>query len=322
MSETIGALCALGSAVSWSVTSLMVRTLAPGIGTFTINAARTTLTAGIVVGWTLIGGGLERVLTLSATSLALLAVSIVLAVAIGDTIFFESTQRLGLGRAMTISMSYPVVAASLAALLLGEPLTAPIVLGGVLTLGGLALIVAARVEPPREPRAWRGVVEASAAALAWGVSVVALRVPLDEIDPISAQAIRLPLGAVLLWVTPWAWRGRAEAPARRLAADRPAHGSRRSDDSQRRPLQRLGEVRGRGGRRRAVGHRSAVRRSAWCRRARRAAARAGARRRRDHHRGHRGPASVSRRIIPLVRDPRHHPGRIEGHVWRSSACSS
>jgi drug/metabolite transporter (DMT)-like permease len=207
MSETIGALCALGSAVSWSVTSLMVRTLAPGIGTFTINAARTTLTAGIVVGWTLIGGGLERVLTLSATSLALLAVSIVLAVAIGDTIFFESTQRLGLGRAMTISMSYPVVAASLAALLLGEPLTAPIVLGGVLTLGGLALIVAARVEPPREPRAWRGVVEASAAALAWGVSVVALRVPLDEIDPISAQAIRLPLGAVLLWVTPWAWRG-------------------------------------------------------------------------------------------------------------------
>jgi drug/metabolite transporter (DMT)-like permease len=207
MSETIGALCALGSAVSWSVTSLMVRTLAPGIGTFTINAARTTLTAGIIVGWTLLGGGLERLLTLSATSLALLAVSIVLAVAVGDTIFFESTQRLGLGRAMTISMSYPVVAASLAAWLLGEPLTLPLVLGGLLTLGGLGLIVAARVEPPGEPRAWRGVVEASAAALAWGVSVVALRVPLDEIDPISAQAIRLPLGAALLWVTPWAWRG-------------------------------------------------------------------------------------------------------------------
>ena len=37
MSETVGALCALGSAVAWSVTSLMVRTLAPGIGTFTIN---------------------------------------------------------------------------------------------------------------------------------------------------------------------------------------------------------------------------------------------------------------------------------------------
>src|SRR5881296_1083884 len=122
-SATVGALCALGSAMSWSVTSLMV-------------------------GWMLAAGGLEVILTLSVGSLALLAVSIVLAIAIGDTLFFESTQRLGLGRAMTISMSYPVVAASLAALLLGERLTAPIVVGGLLTLAGVVLIVMARVELP------------------------------------------------------------------------------------------------------------------------------------------------------------------------------
>jgi len=207
MSETVGMLCALGSAMSWSVTSLMVSALTPGIGSFTINAARTTLTAAIVIGWMLLAGGLDTVLTLSIGGLALLAVSIVLAIPIGDTIFFESAQRLGLGRAMTISMSYPVVAASLAALLLGERLSAPIVVGGLLTLAGLGLIVMARVEPPGEPRPWRGVVEALLAALAWGVSVVALRVPLDEIDPVSAQAIRLPVGAVMLWVTPWALRG-------------------------------------------------------------------------------------------------------------------
>jgi len=207
MNETVGALCALGSALSSSVTSLMVSTLAPGIGTFTLNAARTTLTAVIVVGWMLLAGGLDSVLTLSMSSLALLAVSIVLAIAIGDTIFFESAQRIGLGRAMAISMSYPMVAASLAALLIGERLTAPIVLGGLLTLAGLVLIVTARSEGPGEPRAWRGVVEALLAALAWGVSVVALRVPLDEIDPVSAQAIRLPVGALILWVTPWALRG-------------------------------------------------------------------------------------------------------------------
>jgi drug/metabolite transporter (DMT)-like permease len=152
MSETIGALCALGSAMSWSVTSLMVSSLTPGIGTFTINAARTTLTAAIVVAWMLLAGGLGTVLTLSMGNLALLAVSIVLAIAIGDTIFFESAQRLGLGRAMTISMSYPVVAASLAAVLLGERLTTAIVVGGLLTLAGLVLIVVAGVGPPGEPR--------------------------------------------------------------------------------------------------------------------------------------------------------------------------
>jgi drug/metabolite transporter (DMT)-like permease len=204
---TVGALCALGSALSWSVTSLMVRSLAPGIGTFTVNAARTALTAVIVVAWTLAAGGLHVIFTLSAATLALLAVSIVLAIAVGDTIFFDSTQRLGLGRAMTISMCYPLVAASLAAVLLGERLTAPIVVGSLVTLGGLALIVLARVEAPGEPRPWLGIVEAVLAAVTWGVSAVALRIPLDEIEPLTAQAVRLPVGAVMLWATPWALRG-------------------------------------------------------------------------------------------------------------------
>src|SRR3989442_12208990 len=98
--------------MSWSVTSLMVSALAPGIGTFTINAARTTLTAVLVVGWMLAAGGLEVILTLSMSSLALLAVSIVLAIAIGDTIFFESTQRLRPRPGLAILIGYPVVPAS------------------------------------------------------------------------------------------------------------------------------------------------------------------------------------------------------------------
>src|SRR5262249_14633370 len=81
------------------------------------------------------------------------------------------------------------------------------IVGGLLTLAGLVLIVLARTDAPGQPRPWRGVVEPLRAALAWGVSVVALRVPLDEIDPVSAQAIRLPVGALILWVTPWAMRG-------------------------------------------------------------------------------------------------------------------
>jgi drug/metabolite transporter (DMT)-like permease len=209
-SATVGVLCALGSALSWSITSLMVRTLSTGIGAFTINAARTALTAALVVVWAAAAGGLGVLLTLSAGHLALLVVSIVLAILVGDTIFFDSTQRLGLGRAMTISMSYPLVAASLAALLIGEPLTAPIVAGSLVTLAGLALIVLARVEPPGQPRPWLGFVEASLAALTWGVSAVALRIPLDAVDVLTAQALRLPVGAVLLWATPWAVRG---APA-------------------------------------------------------------------------------------------------------------
>jgi DME family drug/metabolite transporter len=202
---TLGALCALGSAVAWALTSLLVRSLSSRFGTVTINAARTTLCAVLIAGWSAVVGfdGLAKI---SMRSLVLLGVSIVTAIAIGDTIFFESTRTLGLGRAMTVSMSYPVVAVVLAVLLLDERITAQIAAGGLLTLAGLALVVATRGEDGAAAVSWRGVGAACGAALAWGVSVVALRAPLAETDALTAQLVRLPLGAALLWMTPWARR--------------------------------------------------------------------------------------------------------------------
>lgn len=202
---TLGALCALGSAVAWALTSLLVRSLS-AFGTVTINAARTTLCAILIAGWTAAVADFDGLAAVSGRSLLLLLVSIVTAIAIGDTVFFESTRMLGLGRAMTLSMSYPVVAALLAALLLDERITAQIALGGLLTLGGLALVVATRADVSDAPPSWRGIMAACAAALAWGVSVVALRVPLAEIDALTAQLVRLPLAAALLWAMPWSWR--------------------------------------------------------------------------------------------------------------------
>ncbi len=207
---TLGALCALGSAVAWALTSLVVRSLASHFGTVAINAARTTLCAILITGWMAAVDGFNGLASVSGRSFILLLVSIVMAIAIGDTIFFESTRMLGLGRAMTLSMSYPVVAAVLAALLLDERITARIAIGGLLTLGGLALVVAARTDAAEAPQPRLGILAACGAALAWGVSVVALRIPLEEIDALTAQLVRLPLAAALLWALPWSWR---DAPA-------------------------------------------------------------------------------------------------------------
>ena len=203
---TLGALCALGSAVAWAFTSLLVRSLTPRFGTIGINAVRTTLCALLIAAWMAAADGFGGLAVLSARSLVLLLVSIVMAIAIGDTIFFESTRMIGLGRAMTVSMSYPVVAAVLAALLLDERITIQIAVGGLVTLGGLALVVATRQEDGAAPRSRAGIWAACGAALAWGISVVALRVPLEEVDALTAQLVRLPLAAALLWATPWSWR--------------------------------------------------------------------------------------------------------------------
>jgi drug/metabolite transporter (DMT)-like permease len=200
----MGAACALGSACLWALTSLIVRTLAPALNAVTVNAVRSLLGGAVLVVVVLLGAGISPFAAISATSLALLGLSIVAAIAIGDTVFFESTRRLGLARGMTIAMTYPLQAALLAAVFLGEPLTPRVAAGSAVTLAGLVLIVLGR----SDDRAlagewWAGIGGATLAALAWAISMILLEAPLAEVGAVTAQAVRLPLAAAVLLVTPW-----------------------------------------------------------------------------------------------------------------------
>jgi len=202
--STLGALAALGSALTWAVNGLLARSLVPGLGSVVVNAARSTVGGALLLGWVTATAGVGAFAAASTGALGLLALSIVTAIAIGDTVFFESTRALGLGRAMTISMTYPLGAAALAAAFLGEPVTLAVAAGALLTLGGIVLIVAPWAERAPDERFAFGVGTATLASLAWAVSMVFLKAPLRELDAVTAQAIRLPLAAVVLWTTPWA----------------------------------------------------------------------------------------------------------------------
>ena len=205
----LGALCALGSALTWAVITFIVRTLTPAFNSVTLNALRTTAAGVLLVVWALAAGGSAELTSVSAASFGLLILSIVLASAMGDTVFFESSQRVGLAPALTISMTYPLMAALLAAGFLGEPMTLRVLAGAVLTLGGLAMIARARDEAAHAgDQWWLGFACAMLAALAWAVSAILLKAPLREMDALTAQALRMPVSGALLWATPWA-RGAA-----------------------------------------------------------------------------------------------------------------
>lgn len=203
--EALGALAALGSALTWAVTSLLVRTLIPTFHAVAINALRCVVSGALLLGLILLTGGGGTLAAISGPTLWLLVVSILAAVGVGDTAFFDSTRRLGLGRGMSIAMTYPLVAAALAVTFLDEPVTARVLLGALLTLGGVFLIVSARRDDAvREASPWwLGVAGATVAAMAWGVSSVLMKAPLRELDAVTAQAVRLPLAGVLLLATPW-----------------------------------------------------------------------------------------------------------------------
>ncbi len=210
LGPSLGALCALGSGFTWTITGLLVRILAPHFNSVTINALRTLLGGALLVAWVTLSGEVAQLAEVSGKSYSLLVLSTVLGFGIGDTVFFESTRSVGLARAMTVSMTYPLIAALMAAAFLGEPLTLRIAAGSIVTLGGLALIVTRKEsDAAREERFWLGVGCAALAAIAWGVGVTLLKPSLREMDATTAQAVRLPLAGALLWLTPWA-RGAAD----------------------------------------------------------------------------------------------------------------
>ena len=212
-------LCALGSALVWALISFLARTLDHVMGSVAINAVRTTAAAVLLLGWVVVTDGLGALNAITATTIALLAVSIFLAIVVGDNLFFEASRAIGMARSMTISTVYPLVSTILAAVLLGEALTTAVVVGSLVTLGGVVLIVSARTPDAKpEPHWWYGVGAAGLAALAWAVSPLLMKAPLQEIDPTTAQAVRLPIASALLWATPWA-RG---AFGRLRAGGRPA----------------------------------------------------------------------------------------------------
>lgn len=214
----LGVVCALGSALTWAVVSLLARNLSDQFNSITINAIRSTLGGGIVLSFVLLQGGGAALLTLSTPVIVFLALSVLVAVGVGDTLFFEGTRTLGVAVAMTVSMSYPLITALLAVVLMGETLTLRLSLGILLTLGGLALIVTGGKSPEadRSDRFLFGLVAASVAAVAWAASALLMKPPLNEVDAVTATAVRLPLISVALWSTPWTWDtvGRLRASSR------------------------------------------------------------------------------------------------------------
>jgi drug/metabolite transporter (DMT)-like permease len=213
---TLGVVCALASALVWTLIGVVARALAPYFGALSVNMLRSAVGGALLVLVVLASGRVGTLADVSATAWVYLAVSVLTAFAVGDTAFFESIKTIGLARAMTISMIYPLIASALGVWLLGERITPSIAAGAVVTLGGLALIVSERAPPVTAeggPHRGRGLGLALIAATAWGVSPVLMKPVILDIDPVSVQAVRLPFAALVLWLTPWARGTRARLRA-------------------------------------------------------------------------------------------------------------
>ena len=202
---TLGIAAGLGSGLTWASSSILVRSLSGSYGVAGVNALRSLAGGGLLLAIAFATGHGAEIMQAPLWAVLSLCTSIVIALVIGDTLFFASTEYLGVTRALTIGIASPVLTTIVGIVVFGEAITPVRGVGIVLVLCGLVLIVTGRGAGERLPsaRLLRGLRLAGIAAISWAVSAILLRQPLQVLSAISATAIRIPFGGLVLSLTPW-----------------------------------------------------------------------------------------------------------------------
>jgi len=190
------------SAITWAATGLFIRAQGSGLSPITISALRSSVAGLVLVAiWLLVGDAQP----IPFIAVLLLIASLLAGLGLGDTLYFAAIGRIGVARALPISMAYPVLTAVLAVVLLGEHLGPVSALGIVATLAGVYLVAAptrgvSHAQASAPGTYWGGVAMAVAAAVGWSISAVTIRPALEYVDVWTASAVRMPLASALLWL--------------------------------------------------------------------------------------------------------------------------
>ncbi len=189
-------LFALGAAACWAVGSVMSVTPSRHLGAFAFTRWRMAMVA--VMLWTVVAvtGGWRG---FESSYWAVMALSGLIGIFVGDTALFAAMNRLGPRRAGVLFATHAAFSAGLGFLLLGERMSLQASAGAALTMAGvMTAILLGRHKD--ETHAWEadqghvgmGVALALLAALCQAVgSLIAKPVMTMQVDPIMASAVRV-----------------------------------------------------------------------------------------------------------------------------------
>jgi drug/metabolite transporter (DMT)-like permease len=220
MSFPIHELAALGTATCWATTGLIAADAVRALGPFHFNLWRQGFVTLVLLAVVAIGGlwaGLDR------WTIAVLALSGVIGILLGDTFNFAAVGRMGPRRAGAVFALNAPMAAVLGWALLGESLGWQAAFGIGLTAAGVAVAIMGR--PSANPHRLESLTGTLLPGLAFGLlaalgqavgSLIARPVMTGGLDPWLASLVRVGASGLVMGLvaaTPW-------APARPKAVSR------------------------------------------------------------------------------------------------------
>jgi drug/metabolite transporter (DMT)-like permease len=205
-----GQAACLGAALLWALALNLFRGPIEQFGPRNVNTAKCLLAGALQAATVVVLGQANALGSASARSLLFVAASGLVGISIGDTALFTTVRHLGVHRALLMQTTSPVFTALIAVSLQGERLSLAQSLGALITLAGVAVVVApsrsAGGERPRATgstlRRWAlgGVALGTLSALAQAIGIVMAKEGMAEVPVLASSALRLSAAALGLVV--------------------------------------------------------------------------------------------------------------------------
>jgi len=183
----LGACAALASALMWAMSAILFRQIGDSMSAVAMNFGK-GIVALVCLGILLVFSGFGEI---EASSIMYLALSGLVGICLGDTLYFMALIRLGARLTLLIGTLIPVVTGMAAVILLGEQLTISAWLGIFITLAGVAYVLWERAPSGRDPIQWRsGLLYGVLFVFANAVAILLTKIGVVGVSALEATFIR------------------------------------------------------------------------------------------------------------------------------------
>lgn len=189
--EWIGILAALGSAASWAFATVVFDRLGKVIPAAGMTFFKGLFSLILMVVLIAVTGGFDP---LSLHDFLFLALSGILGISIGDTLFFRSLQDLGAKVQVLYFMLGQVVTMALSFMLLGEVLSLQEYVGATILLAGIIVVTVGKQED--HPNKVRGIIGGFASILCFSLSSIMVKVSIGDVGVPTATFWRMLFSTV------------------------------------------------------------------------------------------------------------------------------
>jgi drug/metabolite transporter (DMT)-like permease len=203
-SYAMGILFAVAATAFFGVTNVIYKRLSSDISAIDITFSRIWVSLPLAYMFAVISTDSYQII-IPLESMFPLALSMLLGIVLGDTMYFFSQERIGVTRAFPIAMSYPLMVYLLTAYFLGEPIIIQRILGAIIVVVGVCLVaITSQRESPGSLARWSdrdrriGLALAFFTFISWALSDAIFQFGLINVGAAEANFFRMLFASAIL----------------------------------------------------------------------------------------------------------------------------